>query len=145
MRLGSGGCARSPSPARAGARSVEGTMPLNTGPKSSTSRSMAASLRQDLLDSMAPQGTGLPPGPQPALLCSACDSDAEVITISAGGIHSLKYRALSGAGTVSATGTATVKIDTIDPTTSAKAARGSKGKAITLKYLVNDNLRPQAT
>ena len=67
------------------------------------------------------------------------------LTISADGSHTLAYRALSGAGIVSPTGTATVKIDTIGPTTSAKAAKGRKGRAITLKYMVSDSLSPRAT
>ena len=37
-----------------------------------------------------------------------------------------------------------VKIDTVGPTTLAKAAKGHKGKAIALRYLVRDNLSPQA-
>jgi hypothetical protein len=70
---------------------------------------------------------------------------AAALTISASGSHDLAYRALSGAGIFSATATATVKIDTIGPATSAKAAKGRKGKALTLKYLVSDNLSPRAT
>ena len=38
----------------------------------------------------------------------------------------------------------TVHIDTIGPVTKAKAAAGSAGKAISLKYLASDNLSPQA-
>jgi hypothetical protein len=70
---------------------------------------------------------------------------AAALTISANGGHTLAYRAFSGAGIFSAAATDTFKIDTIGPTTSTKAAKGRKGKALTLKYLVSDNLSPQAT
>ena len=59
--------------------------------------------------------------------------------------HTLSYSASDLAGNSSATQSLTLHIDTIGPTTSVKAAKGRRGKAITLKYLVRDNLSPQAT
>ncbi len=59
--------------------------------------------------------------------------------------HTLTYRASDLAGNSSATQTLILHIDTIGPTTAGKAAKGRKGKPITLKYRVSDNLSPQAT
>jgi hypothetical protein len=67
------------------------------------------------------------------------------LTISTSGSHTLAYRAISGAGVFSAAAAVTVRIDTISPTTSAMAAKGRKGKAITLKYLVSDDQSAQVT
>ncbi len=58
--------------------------------------------------------------------------------------HLLTYQATDEVGNVSAEQSLSVHIDTIGPTTLARAAKGRKGRAIALKCLVRDNLSPQA-
>jgi hypothetical protein len=72
-------------------------------------------------------------------------SSAQVaLPASPNGAHTLSYHASDLAGNVSADQRLELHIDTIGPTTLAKPAKGRKGKAITLKCLVADNLSPQA-
>ena len=68
-----------------------------------------------------------------------------VIPASPNAAHTLSYSATDHAGNVSAGHSLSVRIDTIGPTTLPKAAKGHTGKAIALRYLVRDNLSPQAT
>ena len=65
--------------------------------------------------------------------------------ISTEGANTVSYRVTNNAGTTSAVGVCAAKIDTIGPTTLAKAASGREGKAIALRYRVTDNLSPTAT
>ncbi|MGD0272864.1 MAG: G1 family glutamic endopeptidase [Gaiellaceae bacterium] len=59
--------------------------------------------------------------------------------------HTLTYHATDLTGNVSADYSLGVHIDTLGPVTAAKPARGRKGKAITLRCRVRDNLSPRAT
>jgi hypothetical protein len=66
------------------------------------------------------------------------------------GTHDYEYRAIDNAGNVSATGACLVQIDTTGPSTSGKslsfkAAKGKKGRAVSLKYRITDNLSSSAT
>lgn len=61
------------------------------------------------------------------------------------GVHTLSFYSTDNAGNKAVAKSVTIKIDTTGPTTVAQPASGRKGKAITLKYLVRDNLSPRAT
>jgi photosystem II stability/assembly factor-like uncharacterized protein len=65
-------------------------------------------------------------------------------TVSSSAIHQVSYRSTDAAGNTETAKTAAVKIDTVAPTVSAKAASGKHGHAITLKFRISDNLSPQA-
>ena len=73
----------------------------------------------------------------------AVGSSTQVV-LSASPNRTLTYYASDNVGNVSAERSLTVHIDTVGPTTRAKPAGGHKGKAIALRYLVRDNLSPQA-
>jgi hypothetical protein len=61
------------------------------------------------------------------------------------GLQTLAYRSTDAAGNVETAKNLTVKIDTTGPVTAAKAARGKKRHAVTLRYRVDDALSPEAT
>jgi hypothetical protein len=61
------------------------------------------------------------------------------------GAHTVGYRSCDAARNWEKAKTATVKIDTTGPTTSARAASGRKAHAIVLHYEVSDALSPTAT
>jgi hypothetical protein len=60
-------------------------------------------------------------------------------------VHSVSFYSTDLGGNSGPVASCAVKVDTIGPTTLAKAAKGRKGAAITLKYRITDNLSPQAT
>ena len=61
------------------------------------------------------------------------------------GTHVLRYHATDLAGNASAEQQFTLHIDTTGPVTAAKGAEGRKGRYITLRYRIGDNLSPEAT
>jgi len=61
------------------------------------------------------------------------------------GVHPVFYRSTDAAGNTETARNVIVKIDTLGPTTAAKAAVGKRGQAITLRYFIADNVSPQAT
>ncbi len=69
--------------------------------------------------------------------------EVRTLPISAQGTTNVTVRVTDSAEQT-ASDSVIVKIDTVGPTTLAKAAKGHKGKAIALRYLVRDNLSPQA-
>ena len=73
------------------------------------------------------------------------DKASTQVVLSVSPNHLLTYQATDEVGNVSSQQSLTVHIDTVGPTTVAKPAHGHKGRAIALKYLVKDNLSPQAT
>lgn len=66
-------------------------------------------------------------------------------TISTQGTTTLLYRSTDAAGNVETAKSATVRIDTIQPRTFGKAAKGKARRAIKLRYRITDNLSSQAT
>ena len=61
------------------------------------------------------------------------------------GVHTVSYRSSDAVGNREITRSVSVKIDTTGPTTMAKSVGARRGKVVTLRYLVSDNLSPQAT
>lgn len=61
------------------------------------------------------------------------------------GSYPLSCYSVDAAGNVEATKSVTVRIDTVGPTTSGKAASGLHRHAVTLRYFVSDKLSPKAT
>ena len=61
------------------------------------------------------------------------------------GVHTISYRSTDVAGNTETAKQVTVKVDTTGPVTAAKATSGRRGRAITLRYSITDNLSPKAT
>jgi uncharacterized protein YkwD len=61
------------------------------------------------------------------------------------GVHAVSHRSRDAAGNVEAAQSVTVRIDTVGPTTSAAAASGYRGRALTLSYKVADARSSKAT
>ncbi|MGD0166256.1 MAG: hypothetical protein ABSC51_03080, partial [Gaiellaceae bacterium] len=61
------------------------------------------------------------------------------------GVHTLSFYATDNDGNQETPQSVSVKIDTTGPTTVTKSASGRKGRPITLKFWVRDNLSPRAT
>ena len=69
----------------------------------------------------------------------------QFVVPAADGVHVYEFRALDNAGNASATGTATVRIDTTGPTTFAKNITVKAGRKAILSYKGTDALSPQLT
>ena len=67
------------------------------------------------------------------------------VPVSPNSRHTLTYHATDAATNSCADQTLRFTIDTICPTTAGKAVSGRKGRKITLRYRISDNLSPQAT
>jgi murein peptide amidase A len=61
------------------------------------------------------------------------------------GVHTLSYYSVDVAGNSEDAQTVEVKVDTTGPSTSVRAAVGYVGRAVALKYLVDDRLSPDVT
>ena len=59
--------------------------------------------------------------------------------------HTLVYHATDNVGTVGGTRSLTVNMDTVGPTIATQTARGTKGKAMVLRYRISDAACPIAT
>ena len=70
---------------------------------------------------------------------------AAPLLISAQGSSTFEYRSIDAAQNAEPARSFTVRIDSTGPSTSAKAAKGRRGRAINLRCLVSDDLSPQAT
>jgi hypothetical protein len=76
---------------------------------------------------------------------AASASVSMTLPASPNGTHVLSCHATDQAGNASAGQQLTLHIDSTGPVTAAKAAEGRKGRSITLRYRISDNLSPQAT
>ena len=79
--------------------------------------------------------------------CLWVDAASNQFTVlaSVNAVQTFDYQAVDKAGNVSAPGTLELKMDSVKPQASGKAASGTHGKNITLKYKFTDNMSPSAT
>ena len=81
----------------------------------------------------------------PPLLWVDAASNQFTVLASVNAAQTFQFQAVDKAGNVSAPGTLELKMDSVKPQASGKAASGTHGKNITLKYKFTDNMSPSAT
>ncbi len=81
----------------------------------------------------------------PPLLWVDAASNQFTVLASVNAVQAFDYQAMDKAGNVSLPGTLELKMDSVKPKASGKAASGTHGKDITLKYKFTDNMSPSAT
>jgi hypothetical protein len=81
----------------------------------------------------------------PPLLWVDAVNNQFTVLASVNAVQTFQYQAVDKAGNVSLPATLELKMDSVKPQASGKAASGKHGKDITLKYKFTDNMSPSAT